>query len=456
MITLTVFPSQGLAVPLAKEGDAYFIVFEKMKLPPNAEAIIEECGGRVVHKYPNIGVLTALPMSSPSAFEEMLAQRDDVSRFGHDYVAEVPKAIIQTMVAEDAVLESGPVPVDPYYWYYQWHLWHTIEASPWGAWEISTGDPDIKVAILDTGIDYLHPDLAPNYDFVLSRSFVDWDFDGIPDEPPMDENGHGSHCAGIVAAAINNDLTTAKCVGIGPDLTLVNLKVMGAGGSGYFAWDFDAIYYAVENGIDVVSMSFGAYVPMFDQGGSALMAALQRLFNYANRNGIVCIASAGNSYMDMDGLYSWRHLPSQCANVISVIATNIYNDLSFDPGVWGTNYGSCLFGMSAPGGDAAVEGRPDWYWTLPPGVWNPVYGYVFSTYAMTASGYMYAWMGGTSMAVPHVAGVAGLILSVNPRLRPSQVKHYLFQGATDIGDPGYDQFFNFGLLNAYNSLEAMN
>jgi subtilisin family serine protease len=305
---------------------------------------------------------------------------------------------------------------------------------------------------MDTGIDYLHPDLAPNYDFALSRSFVDIDFDGIIDEDEMDYNGHGSHCGGIVAAAINNDPNDAKCVGVGPTLDLVNLKVMTYEGWGYFSWDIVAIYYAVENGIDVISMSFGGYVPMFDQGGSALFSALQRVFNYASRNGIVAVASAGNSYMDMDGLYSWRHLPSQCSNVICVIGTNIYNDLAYDPGSWGSNYGSCLHGISAPGGDWA-DVEPEWYEPIiPPAYWWGVYGYVFSTWARTTTGWSYAWAGGTSMAAPHVAGVAGLILSVRPGCTPSQVEYFLRSGAEDIGELGYDEYFNFGLVNAYNSV----
>jgi len=451
MVALASFPMPVSA--LAKEGPAYIVVFSGWNLPADVDAIIAECGGRVGSKLPNIGVVTALPTIDPAAFEFNLNQRSEIIDFGHDYVAEVPDYLV--IPVNESVLAdgSGPKVIDPYYWTYQWHLWHTIEASPKGAWSITTGTHDVKVAILDTGIDYNHGDLAPNYDFALSKSFVDWNFDGTIDEPEIDENGHGSHCAGNVAAAINNNPNDWKCVGIGPNLDLVNLKVMGKSGSGYFSWDFDAIYYAVEKGVDVVSMSFGAYVPMaggVKEGGSALFSALQRLFNYANRNGIVCIASAGNLGLDMDGLHSWRHLPSQCSNVICVIGTDIYDDIAHT--AWGSNYGSCLHGISAPGGDFAYR-EPKWYkGTIPPAYWRYWYGLIFSCDAWTTTGYRYVWMGGTSMAAPQVAGVAGLILSVKPGLNPSQVQYFLQQGAEDIGDPGYDQYFNFGLLNAYNSV----
>lgn len=453
MVGLMMFPmpimSAGDSVPLAEEGNAYFVVFSGLELPADVEAIIEECGGRVANKFPNVGVLVALPTIDPVAFEDNLNQRSEIIDFGHDYVLEVPG----DLVVVETEMESVPTVTDSWYWQRQWHLWHTIEVSPEKAWSITTGNHAIKVAVLDTGIDYRHIDLAPNYDFALSKSFVDWNFDGIIDEDEMDYNGHGSWCGGMVAAPINDRGT----VGIGPNLDLVNLKVMGANGTGYFSWDFAAIYYAVQNGINVVSMSFGAYVPMAGgakQGGSALYSALNKLFNYANRNGIVCIASAGNLGLDMDGLWSWRHLPSQCSNVICVIGTDIYDDIAHT--AWGSNYGSCLHGISAPGGDYAFT-EPAWYRTEYPTkpkypTWVYYYGLCFSTYLVIGGRNYYAWMGGTSMAAPHVAGVAGLILSVRPDFNPSQVQYVLQRGAKDIGNPGYDEYFNFGLLNAYNSL----
>lgn len=236
---------------------------------------------------------------------------------------------------------------------------------------------------------------------------------------------------------------------------MVNLKVMGAGGTGYFEWDFAAIYYAVEHGINVVSMSFGGYAVMAGgakKGDSALFAALQRLFNYANRNGIVCVAAAGNAGANMDGLPGGiRHLPSQCSNVIAVIATDINNNLASY-----SNYGSRLNGMSAPGGDLPIPTTPP-AWFAPyipylPYPQNTYYSLCYGPYLVIGGVAYYAWADGTSMATPQVAGVAGLILSVNPDLKPSQVQYFLQKGAVDIGKPGFDMYFNFGLLNAYRSV----
>ena len=252
VMLMSAFPMpRASAAKLAEEGPTYFVVFRDYNLPADADAIIAGCGGRVVSRFARVGVLVALPTIDPAAFEQNLDKRLEIANFGHDYTSEVPSDLIVT--AEESELDgsSGPTPVDLHYWRYQWHMWHTIEASPIGAWTISTGSHDVKVAVLDTGIDWGHPDIAPNYDAALSANFVDWNFDGIPDEPLIDENGHGTFCAGIVGAAFDG----GRCIGVGPNLDLVNLKVMGRDGTGYFEWDFGAIYWAVENGIDVVSMS---------------------------------------------------------------------------------------------------------------------------------------------------------------------------------------------------------
>jgi subtilisin family serine protease len=426
-----------------KEAPGYVIQFKGSKLPKNAKAIIEECGGSTTSMLPDLAIMAAMPNGDPAAFEQALANSDAIKEFDHDYMVELPDTPVMLATEELLELENGPGFTDPYYWFYQWHLWHTIDASPWGAWSITTGSPDVSVAVLDTGIDYLHPDLAPNYDFALEKSFV-------PYEDTMDYEGHGSWCGGLVAAAVNDDPTTAKCIGIGPNLNLVNLKVMDATGSGWFSWIFEAVYYAVANDVDVISMSLGGYLPRgVDR---SFLSICNNVFTYAERNGILCIGSAGNQYWDMDWVHAYYvHVPSQCSGVIDVIGTNIYDDLAYDPGIWGSNYGSSLHGIAAPGGDWAPT-EPEWYESIiPPAYWNPVFGYCFST-TTTYSGYMYMWAGGTSMAAPHVAGVAGLILSVNPNLTPAQVQGFLFHYATDIGPPGYDEYFNFGLLNAYNSV----
>ena len=436
--------TEAPSIEIMEEAPGYVVEFKGTGLPQDAEAIIEECGGTVTSMLPDLAVIAAMPNGDPVAFEEALAVNDAIQCFDHDYVAELPDTLVVPVNEEQIELENAPSSFsDPYYWLYQWHLWHTIEASPAGAWQITTGDPAVSVAILDTGIDYNHGDIAPNYDFALSKTFV-------PYEDEMDYDGHGTWCGGLVAAAVNDDPNDWKCIGIGPTLNLVNLKVMDATGSGWFSWVFEAVYYAVAKDIDVISMSLGGYLP---RGVSrSFQSICNKVFNYAEQNGIVCVGSAGNQGWDMDWVHAYYvHIPSQSSGVIAVIGTDIYDGIAHV--AWASNYGSSLHGIAAPGGDAAFV-EPEWYEPIiPPQYWQYWYGFCYSTYTWTVTGYRYAWMGGTSMAAPHVAGVAGLILSVNPRARPSQVRHFLQRFATDIGDPGYDQYFNYGLLNAYDSVK---
>ncbi len=434
------------SIETMKEAPDYIIEFIGDRLPKDAEAIIEECGGTPTYMLPDLAFAAAMPNGDPAAFEQALADHKAVKSFDHDYIAVLPDSPVIPLNEEPIELESSPPAfTDPYYWLYQWHLWHTIDVSPWGAWTMTTGSPDVSVAVLDTGIDYTHGDISPNYDFGLSTSFV-------PYEDEMDYHGHGTWCGGLVAAAVNDDPNDWKCIGIGPTLNLVNLKVMDATGGGWFSWVFAAVYYAVANDIDVISMSLGGYLPAGHTGVSGARGFLgycNEVFNYAQRNGILCIGSAGNKGWDMDWVHSWYvHIPSQCSSVISVTGTDIYDDIAHT--AWASNYGSSLHGIAAPGGDLAFV-QPDWYYL--PFPWSPVYGACFSTDNWAVSGYKYAWRGGTSMAAPHVAGVAGLILSLDPNLNPQEVRDFLFEGAVDIGPEGYDEYFNHGLLNAVNSLE---
>ncbi|UCH32768.1 MAG: S8 family serine peptidase [Candidatus Bathyarchaeota archaeon] len=452
VLAFAIFPfayTEKPNIETMKEAPGYVIEFKGNKLPKNAEAIIEECGGTPTSMLPELAVAAAMPNGDSAAFEQALAENDAIKCFDHDYITEVPDSLTIPVAEELVEVENGPDFIDPYYWTYQWHLWHTIEASPTGAWLYTTGSPDVSVAVLDTGIDYNHGDIIPNYDFVLSRSFVPENLSTPQlESDPMDYESHGTWCGGLVAAAVNDNPDDWKCIGVGPTLNLVNLKVMDYTGSGYFSWVFEAVYYAVANDIDVISMSLGGYLP---RGvARSFQSICNKVFNYAESNGIICVGSAGNQGWDMDWVHAYYvHVPSQCSGVIDVIGTDIYDDIAHT--AWGSNYGSSLHGIAAPGGDYAFV-KPEWY---PPITWQFWYGLCFSTHAWTTTGFRYSWKGGTSMAAPHVAGVAGLILSVNPDLSPAQVRHFLFQGAEDLGMPGYDEYYNFGRLNAFNSLEAV-
>ncbi len=292
-------------------------------------------------------------------------------------------------VEEDQVRKALGVPNDPEY-YRQWHL-PAISAD--AAWDVTQGSASTVIAVIDTGVDYTHPDLAPNmvqgYNFVANNT------------NPYDDNGHGSHVSGIAAAAGNNGYGVA---GVDWNAKVMPLKVLDAQGSGYDSDVARAIRYAADNGADVISMSLG---------GGGYSQTLQDAINYAYDKGVVIVAAAGN---DGTNLISY---PAAMDNVISVAALDSSDNLaSF------SNYGQGL-DISAPG--VAI------YSTVPGG---------FATYS------------GTSMATPVVSGAAALVRGRHPDRSPGDIAQMLFNSATDLGAGGYDTTFGYGKVNAYGALDG--
>ncbi|MCF2144713.1 MAG: S8 family serine peptidase [Candidatus Heimdallarchaeota archaeon] len=264
----------------------------------------------------------------------------------------------------------------------------------------------VKVAIIDTGIDYTHPDLdgvyAGGYDFVAN------------DNDPKDENGHGTHCAGIVAAEDNGE----GVIGVAPKTSIYAIRALDAYGSGSVSNIVAGIDWCINNNMDIISMSLGSSSP-----DSTLEDAVSRAYNA----GIVVVAASGN-----DGKNAISY-PAKYADAIAVGAIDSNHNLaSF------SNYG--------PEQEVVAPGV-DIYSTMP-------------TYTVTLNSWWYGGlsknydqMSGTSMATPMVAGVCALILSANPNLSPGEVRNILHDTAVDLGTSGWDQNFGYGEVDA---LEAVN
>jgi subtilisin family serine protease len=280
------------------------------------------------------------------------------------------------------------------------------------AWDYTTGRPEVVIAVLDTGVDMAHPDLSAgiwtNPDEIADNDsdddkngFVDdihgWDFAG-DDNEPTDDHGHGTHVSGIAAARINNGVGIAGMAG---QATIMPVDVFG-GGIGTYDSLIRAIIYATDNGARVINMSLGA--TSYSRGEEAAV-------DYAWSHGVVLVASAGNT-----GTNTY-HYPAAHPHVIAVAGTNTSD------GWAGYTYGDFV--------DVAAPGVSVW-----------------STYR----GGSYAGLSGTSMAAPHVSGLAALILSLNPDLTPDQVRDRIEQNADDRGDPGWDPKLGHGRINAARTL----
>ncbi len=261
------------------------------------------------------------------------------------------------------------VPNDPY-WNVQWGP-KKIGAD-W-AWNITVGSSDVLVAVVDTGIYYYHEDLAANY-VPLGYDWVNMDAD------PLDDNGHGTHCAGIIAAVLNNSIGISGLA----QVRIMAEKVLTSDGWGYADWIANGIIHATDMGAKIISMSLGGY------GYSQL---LHEAVKYAYEKGVLLVATAGNDNINM------MVYPAGYDEVIAVAATDQYdNKAEF------SNWG-------------------DWIELAAPGVG------IISTVPQG-----YASMSGTSMACPHVAGVAALLWSLNPLKTRDWLRLWLRYTADDLGD----------------------
>ncbi|MHC4147945.1 MAG: S8 family serine peptidase [Planctomycetota bacterium] len=289
------------------------------------------------------------------------------------------------------------------------------------AWDITTGSSDVIVAIIDTGIDYLHPDLIDNMwvnSGEIASNGIDDDNNGYIDDihgydfvqddgNPSDQHGHGTHCAGTIGGRGNNNLGVA---GVNWQCKLMAGRFLNARGSGTTADAIDAINYAVANGADILSNSWG---------GGGYSATLKAAITNACEQGVLFVAAAGNSATNNDVS---PHYPSnyQVSNVISVAATD---------------HRDALAGFSCYGQSSVHLGAP---------------GVNILSCVLDDD---YDWYSGTSMATPHVSGVAALLLANDPAMPLQELKARIIWTGERI--PALNgKTISGRRLNAYNALTA--
>lgn len=302
------------------------------------------------------------------------------------------------------------------------------------AWNISQGDATTVVTIIDSGMRLQHPEVAGrvwNNTAEVAGNLLDDDNNGYIDDvngydwaysdnDPTDDTGHGTNITGIIAANANNNIGYA---GINWNCKVMELKAIDVNNSGYYSWWTDAIYYAVDNGAHIINMSMG---------GPSNSTTMEAAIDYAFNNNVtvtVCMMNFNNNV---------SYYPAAFTNVIATGSTDPDDDRSV-PFPWsttsGSNYGTHI-DISAPG--------------------NYIYGLShnsdtqFNTY----------WSG-TSMAAPHVAGLASLMLAIDNTLTPTQIKSIIESTAEDqVGAPsedvaGWDQYHGHGRINANDALQLL-
>ncbi|WP_157960448.1 S8 family serine peptidase [Marinimicrobium alkaliphilum] len=299
----------------------------------------------------------------------------------------------------------------------QWH-YQNIQLPE--AWALTRGSPEVIVAVIDSGVVLDHNDLRDQW--VDGWDFVDGNND--PSDPDASANWHGTHVAGTIGAATDNGVGVA---GVGWGTRLMPLRVIG-GESGSSYEVIQGVRYAAGLSNDSGTLpQHTADILNLSLGGPGYSALQQNLFNQVRERGILVVAAAGNNNANTP-IY-----PAAYDGVLSVSATTRNDEKASY-----SNFGSSI-SLAAPGGSGGNNG-------------------VLSTFgqADTCTANCYAYLQGTSMAAPHVSGVLALMKAAYPALTPEDVDQLLIEErlTTDIGEPGRDDFFGYGLLNAESAVAA--
>ena len=425
---------RGRARP-GRADDRFIVVLNGDSLPAEVGEAITTAGGALETTLDGMGI--AIVRSLDPAFAERLAH--------HPMVAGVAPNVSSQQAFPPTVLDPGPDairnpggPSEEPLSGYQWNL-RSINVE--GAWARGLTGKGVRVAVLDTGIDPDNPDVSPNVDFARSASF----FENEPS--PIDYGGHGAHIAGIIAAARNG----YGVVGIAPEAKVFGVKIGSRNlffGGGLAAPVLQGMKYAVDQGADILNMSLG-----FFTDNPALVLAFERAVDYAERNGAIVVASAGNESINLDTLPPGFHIvPAEIEEVITVSAVGPLNQQNFDTFATYSNGGS-IVDVAAPGGNLSssvgILDKRDLVLSS-----FTTHGISFFDGPENFHAATHAYWVGTSFATPHVVGAVALILEAHPKLTPAQARAALLNSADDLGPPGRDIFFGMGRINVGRAVQS--
>lgn len=413
----------------------YMVISKSTELTKSVESYLKTSGGEIISTIPEIGI--AIVNSKDANFIQNTLKNKEIVSVVPDYEIKW----IPTDNAQEEGIGEGE------FFFEQNRLWGLDAINAPEAWELGYRGNGASVFVLDSGINPFHPDLAPNVNTTLSKSFITGETWFLS---PSTGFNHGTHVAGTIAAAD----TDYGIIGVAPEAEIVAVKVLSEfSGSGPFSSINAGIVYGGNNGADVINMSLGATLSkngkLIDADGNAyrinpkfvqeIIHAQQRAIDYAFNKGVTIIASAGNDAENYDGNGATVKLPGGMNNVITVSATapegydrnaTVHN---FDIPASYTTYGRSLIDVAAPGGDFDV---------------NPPFDMILSA----GNGNGFYWSAGTSMAAPHVSGIAALIIGKNGNMDPKEVTRQIENTSDKIDGNGKSLYFGKGRVNALRAV----
>jgi hypothetical protein len=359
----------------------------------------------------------------------------------------------------DAASQLNPTTAARYVW--QWNMRAIGANTAWAAGKL--GDAGVTVAILDTGLDYNINDLNGLVDLSRSTSFVASDnalaSTYFPSRNPVtDFNGHGTNVATQVSSK------AFALAGVTSKTTLIGVKVLGRTGSGSLSGVLNGVLWAADHGADVANMSLGG--GFAKAGNGRFTSLINRVFNYANKKGMLIVVAAGNDLADLDHDGNFNSTYCNQTHVVCVsavgpaLASQLGTQALVDAPSYYSNFGRSAIDVAGPGGNAdAANGftASAWPWGLDIASWVWSYCPKDRIAGLTAAGVpvltacaagnRLSGFIGTSQATPHVAGLAALLVATQGHGNPSQIKHLIEQSADDLGQPGTDPQYGRGRIN---------
>lgn len=406
----------GSAAGWAAGTRAYLVISAPADIAA-AKAAVAAKGGTVFSSYDQIGVIVA--HSTSAGFAAALRTVTGIQQVGATRTSDVPA---------DAYSPALPAnPAQAATTLTESNRWDMTQIKADQAWSVSTGSPSVKVGVLDTGVDDQHQDLAPNFDAADSVSCAY----GKPDARTgawRDVDTHGTHVAGTIAAAKNGK----GVIGVAPGVKIASVRIAEPTSTLFYAENtVCGFVWAGDHGFKVTNNSYYTDPWQFncpnDLDQAAIIEGVKRAQEYAEGKGSLQVAAAGNANYDLANKTTDTESPNDSTKVTRTISNACIDIPTELPGVVTvaatgsgsgkasySNFGRGVIDVAAPGGDGATGV----YSTLPGG--------------------KYGTKNGTSMASPHVTGVAALIASSNPSLTPADIRARLASQANDLACPASD------------------
>ena len=454
----------------------YIVVYRNAAIPGDAEARVHAAGARILRRDERLGMASVQALVNPHPLHaeagsqsltddshtmRLLAAEPNVKYVLHDRIVTADRLTLKPVIrATFSVIIGSTTHLQTYDSFYTSSPqgWAVRQVGGYGGnvaggqargpWDSTMGD-GVRIAILDSGVDETHPDIAPNLALNLSEiNQADYP-SACDDGTPQDQDGHGTWAASLAAGAIGPG--TGEVVGVAPHATLLNIKVLqrmpdsgpGSGNSinnqcasgqasGLLSWVIEGIDDAIANRADIISLSVGATVDLTTTDGAGLKAAFDSVTSAAEQAGIVIVASAGNDGLDLSDP-RYVELPAQSIGVLAVVAStnpacaqNTAAGAACAPGpvalAYYSNHGAALDALAAPGGsypegsDLAVSGwiRGACSSGKPSTLDGPptVSGHSFGCFNIGHAAYVQAI--GTSASAPLAAGAAALLRAAHP------------------------------------------